>query len=145
MLSCGEALGIIFSSIVHVAGISVTGANLLTSQFTLMAGIYSLNMPVVLDYINRISPMRYVLRVFMAYEFATLKVGCDEKELLHGPGGNPICPVTSGQQTLELYQFASSPESIHQNLMFAAGLTVTYRILGYFVLRRSADKVKFSA
>jgi len=127
-VSVGESVGIIFNTLFSHTGFAMNVASTVLSIGTTMAGVMSTNMPAILEHLNYLSPLRYMIRNFTPYSLMGIKFTCTDDQRL--PDGR--CVIASGEQVLKLYRLdEDSPELMLVGLVVAA---VIYRILAYLVL-----------
>jgi hypothetical protein len=92
-----------------------------------MSGIMSISMPSFLNGVNYLSPIRYAVRNLAPYSLRGIDFHCTQAQLVDG-----VCPITSGEQVLELYDLNTNPGL---NIMALAIATVIYRFLAYALLK----------
>jgi hypothetical protein len=88
-----------------------------------MAGILSLDMPSLFEYLNYLSPIRYQVRGVAYYSMRGLSFDCNFD--------NDTCPIATGEQALRLYKFDEHP------LVGVVGMgacVVVYRLLAWALL-----------
>ncbi|KAF8424189.1 ABC transporter [Tirmania nivea] len=125
----GESVGIIFNTLFSHTGFATNVTSTVISIGTTMAGIMSTNMPTILERLNYLSPLRYMIRNVAPYSLKDVKFTCTDDQRL--PDGQ--CVIASGEQALKLYGLVvDSPELMLVGLAVAA---VGYRILAYLILR----------
>lgn len=128
IVSCGESLGIMFNSLVGHTGFAVNIMGIFLSVATLMAGILSIDMPDLFEGTNYLSPIRYATRAVAPYSLESVKFTCNEAQQL--PDGR--CPIETGEDVLDLYQFHADPVV---NIAALAGCAVIYRLLAWALLK----------
>lgn len=138
LVNVGESIGIAFCSIVHHVGFSVSMTNAVLGIFVVMSGLLSANMPVVLDRINRISPIPYLTRLLATNEFAqTVTFTCTQEEIVSGR-----CLYRTGSDVLQLLavndSFAFEYDRYGLYVGVTAALFVIYRLIAYVVLKVKA-------
>jgi ABC-2 type transporter len=128
VVNCGESIGIMFCTIFpsHV-GFSLNVTSVLLTISTVMAGIMSLNIPGVLQALNYLSPLKYQVANMAAYSMHGRKFTCKLSQKVNGE-----CPISTGEQVLELYNLDKNPG---MNLMALVITTVVYRVVAYAVLK----------
>lgn len=128
MVSCGESLGIVFCTVFDHIGFSVNVTSVFLSIATIMGGVLILDLNDVLQAINHLSPVKYVVANLAPYAMRHQSFTCTDAERL--PSGR--CPIETGQEVLELYNLDKNPRL---NVM-ALGITViVYRLLAYALLK----------
>lgn len=128
MVNCGESLGIVFCTVFDHIGFSVNVTSVFLSIATIMGGVLILDLNDVLQAINHLSPVKYVVANLAPYAMRHQTFTCTDAERL--PNGH--CPIETGQQVLELYNLDKNPRL---NVM-ALGITViVYRLLAYALLK----------
>ena len=133
----GESVGITFNTLFSHIGFAMNITATVVSIGTIMAGIMSTNMPAILERLNYLSPLRYMIRNLVLYSLKDIKFTCTDDQRL--PGGQ--CVIASGEQVLKLYKLdEDSPQLMLLGLAIAA---VIYRILAYLVLRGKTMEFSF--
>lgn len=125
----GESVGIIFNSLFSHSGFAMNITSTVLSVGTMMAGVMSINMPVVLDRLNYLSPLRYMIHNFAPYSLRGFKFTCTDDQRL--PNGD--CAIATGEQALLLYGLDEERPEIMLAALAAA--VVIYRLVAYLVLR----------
>ena len=80
--------------------------------------------------VNYISPGKYAAAAVAIQTFTDFEFTCTDAQRL--PNGS--CPIQTGQQVLDLFNYHTSLAS---NIGALVGVTVAYRIIAYAVLRLS--------
>ena len=135
LTNVGESIGIMFCSLVHHVGFSVSITNAVLGIFVVMSGFMSANMPVFLDRINRISPVSYVGRLMGINEFSeTVMFSCSSEEVAQN-----LCWYQTGSDVLNILAVEGTNTFRYDQfwvyLGTAAGLLVIYRLLAYGILK----------
>ena len=128
IVSCGESLGIMFNTLFGHTGFAVNIMGVFLSVANGMAGVLSINMPDAFNALNYLSPIRYAARALAPYSLRGVDFHCTDEQLL--PDGS--CPITTGEQVLELYDFDVDP--VVNGACLLACLVV-YRLLAWALLR----------
>lgn len=128
IVSCGESLGIMFNTVLPHTGFAVNVMGIFLSVANIMAGILSIDMPDLFQDVNYLSPIRYATRALAPYSLRGVKFTCNDSQRL--PNGK--CPIETGQDVLELYNFDVDPVV---NVAALAGCVVVYRLLAWALLR----------
>jgi ABC-type multidrug transport system permease subunit len=136
IVSSGESFGILFCAFVRHAGFAVSLVNALLSAFSLMAGFMSFAMPATMRVINYVSVLRYTARLNVVYEFRDAVVTCLPEQLIAGG----LCPITSGAQVLQTYEFDASSAAEMQNWIMCVVLTIGYRVLAFLALKYNRNR-----
>jgi hypothetical protein len=149
LLNCGESLGIIFNTVyrsstgfaLNIANTTLTIGVLLSGKqklqfcarvfnvwFFFGSGIMSVDTPRFFKDINYISPIPYGVAIMMVQSFRGQSFTCTDAQRL--PDGT--CPISTGQQALDLYKF---------NVRFwpqfggLVATTIVYRFLAYVAVK----------
>lgn len=129
VVSCGESLGIMFNTLFSDhTGFAVTVTSILLSVANIMAGIMSIDMPVLFKAFNYISPCRYAVRALGPVSLRGQEFSCGGDQMLADGG----CVISTGEQVLELYDL---DVDVAVSLAALAGTVVAYRIVAYLLLR----------
>lgn len=128
IVSCGESLGIMFNTIVNHTGFAVNIMGMFLSIATAMAGILSIDAPKPFKALNYLSPIRYALRSIAPYALRDEMFYCKPGQQL----ANGTCPIETGKQVLQLYDFDDDPVV---NVAALAGCLVVYRLLAWLLLK----------
>ncbi|EJP61762.1 ABC transporter [Beauveria bassiana ARSEF 2860] len=128
VVSCGESLGIMFNTLFAHTGFAVNIMGVFLSVANGMAGVLSINMPKAFDAVNYLSPIRYATRAMAPYAMRGVEFHCTPAQAL--PDGS--CPITSGEQVLELYNFDVDP---NVNAYCLLACVVVYRLIAWALLR----------
>ncbi|EHK23803.1 uncharacterized protein TRIVIDRAFT_45576 [Trichoderma virens Gv29-8] len=128
IVSCGESLGIMFNTIVNHTGFAVNIMGMFLSIATAMAGVLSINAPKPFKALNYLSPIRYASRSIAPYALRDETFYCKPGQQL----ANGTCPIETGKQVLQLYDFDVDPVV---NVAALAGCLVVYRLLAWLLLR----------
>ncbi|KAI9767682.1 MAG: hypothetical protein M1840_005554 [Geoglossum simile] len=128
VVTCGESIGIMFCTIFpsHV-GFSLNVTCVLLTISTIMAGVMSLNIPGFLQALNYLSPLKYQVANMAAYSMPGQNFTCAPSQKVNGE-----CPISVGEQVLELYNLDKNPR---MNLIALGVTTVVYRVVAYAVLK----------
>ncbi|KAM0249534.1 hypothetical protein ACHAQJ_009001 [Trichoderma viride] len=128
IVSCGESLGIMFNTIVNHTGFAVNIMGMFLSIATAMAGILSIDAPKLFKALNYLSPIRYASRSIAPYALRDETFYCKPGQEL----ANGTCPIETGKQVLQLYDFDVDPVV---NVAALAGCLVVYRLLAWLLLK----------
>ncbi|KAJ2981829.1 hypothetical protein NQ176_g1782 [Zarea fungicola] len=128
VVSCGESLGIMFNTLFEHTGFAVNIMGVFLSVANGMAGVLSINMPEAFKAVNYLSPIRYAARAIAPYAMRGVNFHCTSAQTL--PDGS--CPITSGEQVLELYNFDVDP---NVNAYCLLACVVIYRLIAWALLR----------
>jgi ABC-type multidrug transport system ATPase subunit len=125
--SCGESLGIAFNTLFTHTGFSVNCMSVFLSVAQVMGGVLSLSIPSFLQAFNHLSPVKWAIGNMAPYTFRNLRFTCEDWQKINGQ-----CPITTGQQVLDLYNLDKDPEMY---LMALGICAIVYRFLAYVVLK----------
>lgn len=125
--SCGESLGIAFNTLVSHSGFSVNLMSVFLSIAQVMSGVLSLQIPDFLQAWNHLSPVKWGVANMAPYTLRGLHFTCEEWQKINGS-----CPITRGEQVLDLYKLNKDPEL---SLMALGICAIAYRFLAYVVLK----------
>lgn len=128
VVSCGESLGIMFNTLFTHTGFAVNIMGVFLSVANGMAGVLSINMPQAFKAVNYLSPIRYATRAMAPYAMRGVKFHCTDEQTL--PDGS--CPITTGEQVLDLYDFNVDP---NVNAYCLLACVVIYRLIAWALLR----------
>ncbi|OAA72620.1 ABC efflux transporter [Akanthomyces lecanii RCEF 1005] len=128
VVSCGESLGIMFNTLFAHTGFAVNIMGVFLSVANGMAGVLSINMPEAFNALNYLSPIRYATRAMAPYAMRGVEFHCTSEQTL--PDGS--CPITSGEQVLDLYNFDVDP---NVNAYCLLACIVIYRLIAWALLR----------
>ncbi|KAI9730845.1 MAG: hypothetical protein M1834_005563 [Cirrosporium novae-zelandiae] len=128
IVSCGESVGIMFCTFFSHVGFSVQIMSVLLSIATILGGILSLNIPGFLQALNYLSPVKYSIANVASYAMDGQTFTCGQAERL----SNGQCPISTGQDVLDLYNLDANP---WLNLVGTAIATVVYRVVAYLLLK----------
>lgn len=99
IINCGESLGIMFCTLFSHVGFAVNITSTLLSIATILGGVMSLDVNVVLKSLNYLSPVKYLVKNLAVYGMREQMFHCTAEQLL----GDGTCPIENGKQVLELY------------------------------------------
>ncbi|KAL7787470.1 P-loop containing nucleoside triphosphate hydrolase protein [Trichoderma ceciliae] len=128
IVSCGESLGIMFNTVVNHTGFAVNIMGMFLAIATAMAGVLSIDAPEAFKALNYLSPIRYALRAIAPYALRDEVFYCKPGQQL----ANGTCPIETGKQVLQLYDFDVDPVV---NVAALAGCLVVYRLLAWLLLK----------
>ncbi|KAJ4125375.1 hypothetical protein NW768_008992 [Fusarium equiseti] len=128
IVSCGESLGIMFNTLFGHTGFAVNIMGVFLALANTMAGVLSIDMPDLFKAFNYLSPIRYGTRAVAPYSLRGIEFTCNDEQRLE----NGQCPVQTGQDVLELYNFDVDPVV---NVACLAACVVVYRFLAWGLLR----------
>jgi len=128
VISCGESLGIIFCTVFpsHV-GFALNVTCVFLTIATTLGGVMSLNIPSILQAFNHLSPLKYQVANMAVYSMRRQTFSCTTAQEVNGS-----CPITTGEQVLELYNLNKNPDL---NLTALCVTAIIYRIVAYAVLK----------
>ncbi|KAH7355578.1 ABC transporter-like protein [Pyrenochaeta sp. MPI-SDFR-AT-0127] len=125
--SCGESLGIAFNTLFTHTGFSVNCMSVFLSVAQVMGGVLSLDVPDFLQAWNHLSPIKWAVGNMAPYTLRDLQFTCEDWQRINGQ-----CPITNGEQVLDLYNLNKNPE---MNLMALGICAIAYRFCAYLVLK----------
>jgi hypothetical protein len=129
IVSCGESLGIMFNTLFSShTGFAVNLISIFLSVAQIMGGVMSIDMPVLFQVFNYLSPIRYAVRAFAPFSLRDVSFTCTDEQRL--PGGE--CPISTGTQVLDLYKLNVDAVA---NIAALAGCTVVYRLVAWVLLK----------
>jgi ABC-type multidrug transport system permease subunit len=128
IISCGESVGIMFCTLFSHVGFAVNVTSILLSISTILGGVMSLNVNDVLQGINHVSPIKYAIGNLAPYSLKHQRFFCTRSQQL----ADGSCPITSGQQVLELYNLDTNAPI---NIMALGVVTIAYRLVAYVLLK----------
>ena len=137
ILFTGESVGIIFNTLFSHTGFAASVTATVLTIGTTMAGIMSTKMPTILERLNYLSPLRYMIRNFAPYSLKDFKFTCVDDQKL--PNGQ--CVIASGEQALKLYELDIDCPGLM--LVGLAAAVIIYRLLAYLVLRGKMMEFSF--
>ena len=128
LVSCGEILGIMFKTLFNHSGFAISLTSVILSLALIMAGVLSVNLPPFLQAFNHLSPAKWSVGNLAPYTLQGRTFTCSKSQQLF----NGTCPITTGQQVLELYKLNSNPG---RNLAALGACAIAYRIAAYLLLK----------
>ncbi|KAF2268532.1 ABC transporter-like protein [Lojkania enalia] len=128
IVSCGESLGIAFNTLFTHTGFSVNCMSVFLSVAQIMGGVISLDVPSFLQAFNHLSPVKWAIGNMAPYTLRNQHFTCEDWQRL--PNGN--CPITTGQQVLNLYHLDKNP---NLQIMALGICAIVYRIVAYLILK----------
>lgn len=128
IVSSGESMGIMFNTVFSHTGFAVNIVSVFLSVAQIMSGVMSINMPAFLRGVNYLSPLRYAVRNLAPYSLQHIIFTCSDAQRL--PNGQ--CPITTGQQVLDLYNLNTNPTI---NIIGVGVSALVYRLLAYALLK----------
>ncbi|KAJ3999230.1 putative ATP-binding cassette transporter [Lentinula boryana] len=142
IVSCGESLGIIFNTLFQSTGFALNVMIVPTSPpprtWLIHHGLMSIDMIDFLQGINYISPLKYATANLLPYTLHGMIFTCDDSQRLT----DGQCPLSTGEQVLDLYKMNVDPTPMLGALVVA---TVVYRIAAYLILRFSRTDFSYLA
>ncbi|KAF2687979.1 ABC transporter-like protein [Lentithecium fluviatile CBS 122367] len=132
VVSCGESLGIAFNTLFNHTGFSVNVMSVFLSVAQVMGGVLSLNVPPFLQAWNHLSPIKYAIGNMAPYTFRGLHFTCEPWQEINGR-----CPITTGEEALDLYKLNRNPEI---QIMALGICTIVYRVVAYLILKMVKER-----
>ncbi|KAJ4340035.1 hypothetical protein N0V95_007617 [Ascochyta clinopodiicola] len=130
--SCGESIGIAFNTLFTHTGFSVNVMSVFLSVAQVMGGVLSLSIPSFLQAFNHLSPVKWAIGNMAPYTLRHQHFTCEDWQKISGQ-----CPITTGQQVLDLYKLDKDPDMY----VLALGIcAVVYRFLAYLVLKMVKER-----
>ena len=102
-----------------------------------MTGLMSLDLPAWLSAINRVSIIRYGMRLVARNEFKHITLQPCNSQVSDGP-----CSFQSGVQVLQMYRLDAATDV--EDFICLVFLTLAYRVCAYFTLRWAAGRTRFA-
>ncbi|KAF1848479.1 ABC transporter-like protein [Cucurbitaria berberidis CBS 394.84] len=130
--SCGESLGIAFNTLFTHTGFSVNCMSVFLSVAQVMGGVLSLDVPKFLQAWNHLSPIKWAIGNLAPYTLRGLHFTCEDWQKINGR-----CPITTGEEALNLYKLNKNPE---MNLMALGICAIAYRFFAYVVLKAVKER-----
>ena len=128
IVSCGESLGIMFTTIFPYTGFAVNVCGVVLSVTVLMGGVLSLNVPTFLQAFNHLNPIRWAIGNLGPYTFVGQKFTCTKyQQLLNGS-----CPFKTGEEVFEQYNLN---KNARLNIMALGICIIIYRLVAYGILK----------
>ncbi len=128
LISCGESLGIMFSTLFSHPDLTLNATAVLTSIALIMAGVISLNVHPFLQAFNHLNPTKWAAGNLAFYILRGQTFTCNDSQRL----SNETCPINTGQEVLELYNLDANPA---MNLAALVICVAAYRLVAYFLLK----------
>ncbi|KAK7923503.1 ABC transporter [Apiospora marii] len=136
IVNCGESLGIMFNTIFNHTGFAVQIISVLLSVAQIMAGIMSINMPMLFQAFNYLSPIRYATRALAPFSLRGVEFTCDDTQRQPGTGK---CNISTGEEVLDLYKL--NVDGVI-NIICLAAVVVAYRLVAWALLRAARTRWK---
>eukprot|EP00753_Platysulcus_tardus_P001396 PLAT11325.2.p1 GENE.PLAT11325.2~~PLAT11325.2.p1 ORF type:complete len:695 (-),score=412.60 PLAT11325.2:85-2169(-) len=136
----GQSIGFLIASAVSDAEVAVSLMPVAVIPFMLLGGFFSNqdNLPVYFSWLSWASPFKYGFEALAINEYSDLNITCTDEELITpAPNVPAFCPITEGEQVLELLSFEN--DTWGGMIAGLAAITVTLRVLSYFILNRAAN------
>jgi hypothetical protein len=128
IVSCGESVGIMFNTLFPNTGFAVNLTSVVLSLSLLMAGVLSIDMSSVLQALNNLSPGKWAIGNLAPYSMQGQTFTCTPAQ--QSPDGQ--CPISTGEQVLQLYQL---DRDAGLNLLALGICATVYRLLAYLLLK----------
>ena len=128
IVNCGESVGIMFNTLFASTGFAVNMTSVVLSLSLLMSGIISTNLPGFLQAFNHLSPGKYSIGNLAPYTMLGVTFTCSDAQM----AGTGECPISTGEQALELYKLNTNARL---NIVALAVAVVVYRLAAYLLLR----------
>jgi ABC-type multidrug transport system ATPase subunit len=128
LMSCGESVGLVFNTFFNDSGLTVNITNTLICIIQTMGGLLRINPPKVLQGLNYLNPVGYVIGNLAPYMMRGVSFECSPAEML---SGGSHCVQTTGQAILQQYGLDKNP---HRQLLLLASVMLAYRLVAFGVL-----------
>lgn len=135
IVSCGESLGIMFSTLFSHTGFAVNVVSVLLSVAQIIAGIMSIDMPGLFVAFNYLSPVKYATAALTPISLRGVTFTCDDAQRL----ADGRCAIQDGQDVLDLYKFNFNP---YVNVGALGATVVVYRLVAWALLRVARTRWK---
>lgn len=133
VVSCGESFGILFLTVFSHTGLAVSVMSVVLSISIHLAGVLTTHLDPFLAAVNHASPVKWQVGALLSYSLRGIHFTCTPAQTL----ADGSCPVTTGEQVLELYRLNVSTATFALAL---GGVTLGYRLLAYLgLMARHAD------
>ncbi|KIY48216.1 hypothetical protein FISHEDRAFT_43790 [Fistulina hepatica ATCC 64428] len=126
--NCGESLGIIFNTLFSNTGFALNVMSIILSLGTFMGGLMSLDMNVVFQGLNYISPVKYAIDSIFVYSVRGMEFTCTDAQKLD----NGQCQWQTGAEVLDLYHLNVNPGP---RLAALAACVLAYRLVAGAVVK----------
>ncbi|KAI8902367.1 P-loop containing nucleoside triphosphate hydrolase protein [Globomyces pollinis-pini] len=136
LVNFGESIGIAFCSAVDHFGLSTNLTSSVLGVFSIMTGLLSSNMPLILDRINRVSPVPYFAHLLAANEFTSkITFTCTDEQVL-----TQQCLYKNGTDVLKLLTASDDLFTFNENdityyIVAGVGITIAYRFATFIFLK----------
>jgi hypothetical protein len=94
--------------------------------------VLSLNIPSFLQAWNHLSPVKYAIGNMAPYTLRGVQFTCEEWQEINGR-----CPITTGEEALDLYKLNNNPE---MQIMALGICTIVYRLIAYLILKMVKER-----
>eukprot|EP00808_Paulinella_micropora_P004389 g47150.t1 len=143
MENAGSALGIFITSFFNEVSMALTVAPALLMPLMIFSGFFtnSDTIPVYLDWIKYISPIFYAFISASKNEFTGLTLHCTESQQIVLGNGQVVCPITQGEQVIDLLGFESKP-SIAGCILILASIWLAFTVAAFLGLKRQLRRVE---
>jgi len=128
VVTCGESFGILFFTIFSHTGLAVSVMSVVLSVAVSLGGVLSTSVPAWLQALNHVSPIKWQIGALASYSMRGVTFTCTEAQRL----SDGQCPITTGEQALNLYKLNVSTGKY---VLALGGVAVGYRILAYVGLK----------
>jgi len=141
----GTALGIFMASLFEDIAVALAVTPMALMPLMIFSGFFvnSSTIPVFLNWIKWLSPMKYAFVALVKNEFSGLKLDCTDSQLIsstNSTGGvEYYCPFTKGEQEITLLGF-DDQGSIAVNIVILGVLYFGLLFLAYIALWKQVKK-----
>jgi len=140
--NAGGALGIMVASFFEDIAVALTVLPVFLMPLMIFSGliINTDSIPIFLDWVKYLSPMKYAFVILSKTEFTGLDLYCTPQQLVYLPGvPDPQCPITNGEQVIKNLGFEDQG-SVAFNLWMLVVLYSGLMILAFLALWRQLKK-----
>jgi len=137
-----ESLGLMMGAIVPNLIVGNVAGLLVGIVFMIFGGLY-VNIDglfIIFKIVSAVSLINYTYTIVMVNEFTGLTFTCPDSTKIVNEQGVSVCRVSTGEQVLQ--GFSLEDKSIGFNFGMLLVLFFAYRILAYFALRITKEKIK---
>eukprot|EP00742_Colponemidia_sp_Colp-10_P008391 GILJ01009087.1.p1 GENE.GILJ01009087.1~~GILJ01009087.1.p1 ORF type:complete len:1288 (-),score=160.00 GILJ01009087.1:132-3968(-) len=133
MIVSGESIGICVCAVLYHVGFAVSIVSIVMSFLAIASGLLAISLPLVFQYLNWVSILKYAMAVITVNEFTDIDFSCTELEVQQG-----VCIFTNGQSVLDFYHM--DPSNFARDLGLFTALLVVYRLIAYLALKFNKHK-----
>ena len=134
-MNAGESIGLAFSTLIPQPGFTVQFISVILSLMQSMAGFLSVNMPVPLDYLNRVSIMRYAARGQAFEVFKDIEFTCPAYSNSTFASSASTCQFRNGSDVMQLLNFPDQESTFIESMIGIAVCIFVYRLIAFIIMR----------